>query len=175
MAETSPLRISLYHFFNAEQAITTPALPIPPSSTDFILPSCFSHSSLHTLSAVDLIKASHGSRSSSVSGIPLDILSMFDCGWRESPSINGIERDSATSLPMVDLPLMVSSTSGHITLPEQCHSVEIRTKMRDPDDELRPSMMSGIRTMTIIKIGLGSLGGTVSSTSSFLNSSTALA
>jgi hypothetical protein len=132
MAETSPLKISLYHFFNAEQAITTPALPIPPSSTDFILPPCFSHSSLHTLSAVDLIKASHGSRSSSVSGIPLDILSILDCGWRESPSINGMERDSATSLPMVDLPLIVSSNAGHID-----HGAgviqEIRTKMRDPE------------------------------------------
>jgi hypothetical protein len=31
--------------------------------------------------------------------------------------MNGIERDSATSLPMVDLPLMVSSNSGHITSP----------------------------------------------------------
>jgi hypothetical protein len=174
MAETSPLKISLYHFFNAEQAITTPALPIPPSSTDFILPPCFSHSSLHTLSAVDLIKASHGSRSSSVSGIPLDILSIFDCGWRESPSINGIERDSATSLPMVDLPLIVSSNAGHIN-PGAGVTVEIRTKMRDPDYELGPSMIGELRTMTMIKIGRGSLGGTVSSTSSFLNSSTALA
>jgi hypothetical protein len=111
MAETSPLRISLYHFFNAEQAITTPALPIPPSATDFIFPSCFSHSSLHTRSAVDRIKASHGSRSSSVSGIPLDILSILDWGCSESPSINGIDKDSATSFPMVDLPLMISYTS----------------------------------------------------------------
>jgi len=140
MAETSPLRISLYHFFNAEQAITTPALPIPPSATDFILPPCFSHSSLHTRSAVDLIKASHGSRSSSVSGIPLDILSILDWGWRESPSINGIERDSATSLPMVDLPLMISSYKGHTTLPGAGVVMELRTKMRDPVNELRPSV-----------------------------------
>jgi len=174
MAETSPLKISLYHFFNAEQAITTPALPIPPSSTDFILPPCFSHSSLHTLSAVDLIKASHGSRSSSVSGIPLDILSILDCGWRESPSINGIERDTATSLPMVDLPLTISSNSWRINL-GGWDRVEIRTRMRDPDNELRPYLKDGGRTMTIIKMGRGSLGGTVSSTSSFLNSSTALA
>ena len=140
MAETSPLRISLYHFFNAEQAITTPALPIPPSATDFILPPCFSHSSLHTRSAVDLIKASHGSRSSSVSGMPLDILSILDWGWRESPSINGIDRDSATSLPIVDLPLMISFHSDYTTLPGAGVLLELRTKMRDPDNELRPSV-----------------------------------
>ena len=113
IAETSPLKISLYHFFNAEQAITTPALPIPPSATDFILPSYFSHSSLQTRSAVERIKASQGSRSSSVRGIPADILSMLDWGCRESPSMNGIERELATSLPIVDLPLVVSRCEFH--------------------------------------------------------------
>jgi hypothetical protein len=43
-----------------------------------------------------------------------------------------MERDSATSLPMVDLPLIVSSNAGHID-----HGagviLEIRTKMRDPE------------------------------------------
>lgn len=96
MASTSPRRISRYHFFNAEQAITTPARPIPPSAIDFILPLLFSHSSLHTRSAVDRMRASQGSRSSSVKGIPLDILSMLDWGWSESPSMKGIESESAT-------------------------------------------------------------------------------
>jgi hypothetical protein len=51
--------------------------------------------------------------------------------------MNGIDRDSATSLPMVDLPLIISSNSGHINHGADV-ILEIRTKMRDPDNELRP-------------------------------------
>jgi hypothetical protein len=55
------------------------------------------------------------------------------------------------------------------------------TKKRDPDESAVCPNLRGARmtkrglTMTIIKMGLGSPGGTVSSTSSCLNSSTALA
>jgi hypothetical protein len=59
--------------------------------------------------------------------------------------------------------------------------LRLLTKKRDPDESAVCPHLAGASvnkrglTMTIIKMGLGSPGGTVSSTSSCLNSSTALA
>jgi hypothetical protein len=138
MASTSPLRMSRYHFFSAEQPMTIPARPIPPSALDTV--SCLSHCSLHVRSAarqhgferaleplagasegsddvdqhkasdvpVERISASQGSLSSSVRGMPFDIFSTLDLGCNESPSMNGMRRASATCWPMVDFPLRVS-------------------------------------------------------------------
>ena len=49
MASTLPRRISRYHFFSAEQPMTIPARPIPPST--FETTSLLSHCSLHVRSA----------------------------------------------------------------------------------------------------------------------------
>src|SRR4030095_12082627 len=50
------------------------------------------------------ISASQGARSSSFSGVPEAIFSMFDCGCSESPSRNSAPSRSATAAPTVLLP-----------------------------------------------------------------------
>src|SRR6478609_9592093 len=54
------------------------------------------------------ISASQGARSSSSSGVPEAILSMFDCGCSESPSRNSAPRRSAMAAPAVLLPQLVT-------------------------------------------------------------------
>src|SRR6476620_8339984 len=54
------------------------------------------------------ISASQGARSSSSSGVPEAILSMFDCGCSESPSRNSAPRRSAMAAPTVLLPQLVT-------------------------------------------------------------------
>jgi hypothetical protein len=56
-------------------------------------------------SPVDRMRASHGNRSSSVSGMPFDILSTFEWGCRVSPSIKGICNALERPAPIVDFPL----------------------------------------------------------------------
>lgn len=80
--------------------------PRPPFSRDLTLP--LSNSCLHDFMPVCRIAWSHGSRSSSVRGWPLDILFTFTSGCRESPSMNGTPRSLLSSSPTVDLPLIVS-------------------------------------------------------------------
>src|SRR6478752_118505 len=54
------------------------------------------------------ISASQGARSSSSSGVPEAILSMFDCGCSESPSRNSAPRRLAMAAPTVLLPQLVT-------------------------------------------------------------------
>src|SRR6185436_4073378 len=51
------------------------------------------------------IASSHGQRSSSVNGFPVDIFSTFERGWNSSASRNGTPRRAASASPTVDLPL----------------------------------------------------------------------
>jgi len=71
------------------------------------------------LSIQSAIFASHGQRSSSVSGMPSDIFSTFVAGCRESPSSNGQPSRSASSLPIVDFPApdtpMITRTTGEVS------------------------------------------------------------
>lgn len=64
-------------------------------------------------SPVDLISANQGNLSSSVRGIPCDILSTLDCGCNESPSRNGTLSASERLLPIVDFPL---KEAGHTSV-----------------------------------------------------------
>jgi hypothetical protein len=60
--------------------------------------------------------SSQGHRSSSVSGVPDDIFSMFAGGWKSSPSAYGTPSRSASRGPIVVLPVpatpMITTTWG---------------------------------------------------------------